>query len=287
MSVEFYGSCPEEKAVSLKELIEYLENEELVENVYGPFGEEGDQKALFFPEQGIRGFSVQVTGSDTDISYYFRQNMLPSLSDWQSFVSALQLLVRVPECDISGEGIDRLTHDILEEWKSEDVYHKRHLFEAESIIEQLKEETDSFTFPTYPYDLKIYRNDIDYNTSITEQFDQMLKILIGQASHYNSCYKPSILVVVGKTGKKHKMIVWNPIMPTLIWEVDWVSLSTLHFGENKVVSFQDFLDTLGDSVKCVGSITAGRKRYELPVLDFKKEQDLQLKRKILNLKSAL
>lgn len=287
MSVEFYGSCPKGKAIPLKELIKYLENEQVVENVYGPFGEEGDPKVLFFPEQGIRGFSVQVTGSDTDIGYSFRQNILPSIRDWQSLLSTLQFLLLVPEFDLSGENNDRLTHDILEQWKSEDVYRQRHLFEAESIIEQLKTETDSFTFPTYPYDLKVYRKDIDFNTSITKQFDQMLKILIEQVSHYNSCYKPSIMVVFSKTGKEHSLIVWTPTIPTLVWEVDWISLSELHFGENKIITFQDFLDFFGGKIKCVGSISAGRKRYELPVLDFKKEQDQQLKTKIISLKSAV
>jgi hypothetical protein len=287
MSVEFFGSCSDKKIVSLKKFIEYLENQDFVKSVYGPFGEEGEQMAFLFPENSIRGFSVQVSERDTNVEFSFRQNILPNLSDWQTLLSALQFLVQLQECDIRDEDNQLLDHDILEQWKSEEVYHERHLFEAHGIVEQLRTEDDEFTFPTFPFDLKVYRKDIDFNVSIEEQFDRIIKILEKQVEHYASCYIPSIVKISDKSDRKHSMIVWTPTISTLAWEVDWISLTEMSFGENKVICFQDLLDILGDRVKQIGSIAANSKRVELPVLDFKKSQDQQLKIKILALKSTL
>ncbi len=249
MSVEFFGSCSDKKNVSLKEFIEYLKNQGLVKNVYGPFGEEGVQMALFFPENGIRGFSATFMENETEVTFSFRQNILPNLSDWQTLLSALQFLVQITECSIRDEDNQLLDHDILERWKSREVYRKRHLFEADGIVEQLRTEDDEFTFPTFPFDLKVYRKYIDFNASIEEQFDRIIKILEKQVAHYASCYIPSIVKISDKSGREHSMIVWTPTIPTLAWEVDWISLNEMSFGENKVVCFQDLLDILGDRMK--------------------------------------
>ena len=105
--------------------------------------------------------------------------------------------------------------------------------------------------------------------------------------HNTSGHQATTMVVFSKSGEPHSMIIWIPVIPIHCEEADWVSLSKLHFGESKIVTFPDLLGALGDRVKCAGSNSDDKKGYELPALDFKTEQGQQLKMKILALKSAV
>jgi hypothetical protein len=287
MSLEFFGSCPVKKTTPLEDLIEDFRAQEIIKRAYGPFKREAEQTAMFFPEHGVRGFSIQVKGENKVAELVFRQNMLPSLSDWQSLLTAMQYMLDIPGCEILDEENNALNRDVLEEWKSEDNYRRRHLYEVDSILMQLESEDATFTIPTFPFDLIIERKDIDFDKSAEEQFDQIQSALKRQVEHFASCFEPSIMKMKNKAGKEYLVIAWTPSIPTLVWEVDVVSVGAPHFGEFRAVEFTDLVDALGDRVKSVGSITAGRKRYEFPVLDFSKPKDQKLKTKIMALKSFL
>lgn len=97
----------------------------------------------------------------------------------------MQLLVRIPECDLRDENNNKLINVILEQWKTAEVYRKRHFSEAKVVIEQLRTKTDSFMVRTYPFDLKVFRKDLDFNTPAEAQFDQTIQIL-------NQQIKPSM-----------------------------------------------------------------------------------------------
>jgi len=285
--MEFSASCPTEKAVTFKEIIEHLESCASVEDVYGPFEETGGQKAFIFPESGIRGFSIRVTAGGAGPLYELRQNILPSMQDWQALLSALQFLARIPGCVLTGEGKEKLAPDILEQWKSEDDYYRLHLFEAKGIVEQLMGDSDEYTIPTYPYDLIIEKKDVDMKSPVRGQFGQMIHVLMKQVSHFKACHQPSIMVLGGRSGEKKNACVWVPSLPALLWEVDLILLGADHFGTDRVVAFRDILDTLGSRVKCVGSITAGTSRYEFPVLNPNDPQDAILKKKLQSLQPAV
>ena len=286
MSWEFSATCPAGKPATIDEIIGHLKSLGAADDVYGPFEEAGGQKTFVFPGEGVRGFSIRAATGGADALFDLRQNILPILQDWKALLSALQFLARIPGCVLAGEGNEKLTPHILEQWKSEDDYYRLHLFEAEGIIEELGRDSEEYTIPTYPYDLIIERTDIDLKSPIREQFGQIIRVLLKQVSHFKSCHQPSIMVLQGRGGVKKTACAWVPSLPSLLWEVDLIFLGADHLGEDRTAAFRDILDALGSRVKCVGSMTAGRNRYELPALRFSNEEDGKIKKKILALKSA-
>lgn len=285
MPMEFFMSSTTEKLPFLDDLIEDFKELDIIKRGFGPFKSDCEEIAYYFPEHGVRGFSIRITQEGNRFHFAFIQEILPSLSDWQSLLSAMQHMLDDPEYEIRDEDRQIIDRDILERWKDEDIYRRRHLLEVRSLLAAWEAEADSLAVPTYPYDLRIERRDVDFGASLEEQFDQIQEALKRQAEHFESCAQPAILQTRDEEGAERDIIAWAPSVPTLVWEADAVALDASAFGDSLTIAFQDLLSALGDRTRLIGSFIAGRKRYEFPVLDFSKPKDLQLKTKILSLKS--
>lgn len=284
MSVELFGSCDPRFAPAPAALIDALMVRGIILRAYGPFPGSGAHTVLCFPEGGVRGFSIRIEEEQEPVEFLFRQNILPSLADWRCLLSAMQRLLYVPSLEIRDEDGTSMTNEILEDWKDEDVYRQRHIWEVQSLLTNWESDADTFTIPTYPYDLTINREEIDFSAPAGTQFEQIQAALMAQVEHFESCFEPSIMQMQDQSGKEYRMITWTPTVPTLAWEVDVVSLGAAFFGRFHSVAFRDLIAALGPRARVIGSITAGIKRYELPVLDFNRPKDQQLRAKIVSLK---
>lgn len=284
MSVEFFGSCDPRFAPAPDALVDEFLAREIIRRAYGPFPGSGAHTVLFFPEDGVRGFSLRIEEERDPVEFLFRQNALPSSADWRCLLSAMQRLLFIPGFEIRDEDGSSMTHDLLEGWKSEAVYLERHVWEIQSLLASWESGEDTFTIPTYPYELKISRQDVDFAAPAESQFDRIQSVLLAQVEHFDSCFEPSIMAMQDQSGREYRMITWTPTIPTLAWEVDVVSLGAAFFGRFHTVAFRDLVAALGPRARVIGSITAGIKRYELPVLDFSRPKDQRLRAKIVSLK---
>jgi len=284
MSVEFFGSCDPRFVPTPGALVDELMVRGIILRAYGPFPGSGAHTVLCFAEGGVRGFSLRIEEERVPVELLFRQNVLPSLADWRCLLSAMQRLLSVPSLEIRDEDGADLTHETLEDWKAEAVYRERHVWEIQSLLASWETGADTFTIPTYPYDLKIGRQDVDSLAPAESQFDRIQSVLLAQVEHFESCFEPSIMTMQDQAGREYRMITWTPAVPTLAWEVDVVSLGAAFFGRFLTIAFRDLIAALGPRARVIGSVTAGIKRYELPALDFSRPKDQKLRAKIVSLK---
>jgi len=284
MSIEFFGSCDPRFVPAPGALVDELMARGIILRAYGPFPGSGAHTVLGYPEGGIRGFSLRIEEERVPVELLFRQNILPSLADWRCLLSTMQRLLSVPSLEIRDENGADLTDETLEDWKAEAVYRERHGWEVQSLLADWESGEDTFTIPTYPYDLKIGRQDVDSSIPAESQFDRIQSVLLAQVEYFNSCFEPSIMAMQDQTGREYRMITWTPTIPTLAWEVDVVSLGAAFFGRFQTVAFRDLIAVLGPRARVIGSITAGIKRYELPALEFSRPKDQKLRAKIVSLK---
>jgi len=283
MSLEVKVICQKNK-LSLENLINHLKKDEIIEEVYEFDESEECKECFFYPENSICGFSVKLV-KDNNTDYHFKQGILPSFNDWQTLIYTFQYLIRNKGCKLIDKNNNPISYETFEEWKFEEFYNKKHLPEAIEIINKLKNK-DSFVIPTYRFKLEILKKHINLS-SMENQLKQLENTLKQQVNHFMDCLRPSIYYLCDMSGNPHSTILWRPMLQTLTWEVDWVNLSKMHFGESKIIEFQDLLDILGDRVKDVSSPISERKRFELPALDFSENKEKITVKKILEMRSAL